>query len=604
MILFVQVASEIALTNSRLVESNSETDLDDDIIDDAVEIKSLTPPEDLSYLWAPKVTEVCVEQKSPEDVVKPDTGREESIIEEEDTVKDGQHEDKDKHFPELTDEFAAEGLSDLVVKDRISKEKEDSEKELPVERIGKLASQNPQEDLDKGQKDVTKNVEETLVPNDILDKEADEKPKEDTNHVPIKKNRGNWTDVIFPEDSSKSLSKKFAPTDESRKGPVGKVCPKEIANSQNPKSRINWTDVVFKKDSNETSEAKMGASKKDVDMSKLQKSGLKETTVIRNSFEQKSKTNWTDVVFKKGSNTTKKISKAVQENEIQEKTGSKGGPSFQNTFEQSVLKAAKEPSLLSEALPKAIPREVNEKKLNSEVKEDGDRIEMAALTNGREDTEESEAEIEKRGVEEMDEMKRESTGTEEESEEANGSWKIDFIRVETEAKEAGKGKKALGNDETLSKPRREKLSKRKKERRKERRKENQAMAAAGGSLYSEDNGMKSARGPITVDTTLPTVSRKSQKSEKVGDKEVLRFFCRRTFSPYYIMTAVATLHSDLEGRKGFESDRLDGGGGIGRCLGQGGNNINDDEEMDEFGKSLWFQSQIPGGLCPCPHRQP
>ena len=204
----------------------------------------------------------------------------------------------------------------------------------------------------------------------------------------------------------------------------------------------------------------------------------------------------------------------------------------------------------------------------------------------------------------MDEMKRESTGTEEESEEANGSWKIDFIRVETEAKEAGKGKKALGNDETLSKPRREKLSKRKKERRKERRKENQAMAAAGGSLYSEDNGIKSARGPITVDTTLPTVSRKSQKSEKVGEKEVLRFFCSRTFSPYYIMTAVATLHSDLEGRKGFESDRLDGGGGIGRCLGQGGNNINDDEEMDEFGKSLWFQSQIPGGLCPCPHRQP
>ena len=524
MILFVQVASEIALTNSRLVESNSETDLDDDIIDDAVEIKSLTPPEDLSYLWAPKVTEVCVEQKSPEDAVKPDTGREESIIEEEDTVKDGQHEDKDKHFPELTDEFAAEGLSDLVVKDRISQEEEDSEKELPVERIGKVVFQNPQ-DLDQGQKDVTKNTEETSLPNDIPDKEtADEKPKEDTNHVPIKKNRGNWTDVIFPEDSSKSLSKKFAPTDESRKGPVGKVCPKEIANSQNPKSRINWTDVVFKKDSNETSEAKMGASKEDVEVGKLQKSGLKETTVIRNSFEQKSKTNWTDVVFKKGSNTTKKISKAVQENEIQEKTGSKGGPSFQNTFEQTVLKAAKEPSLLSEALPKAIPREVNEKKLNSEVKEDGDRIEMAALTNGREDTEESEAEIEKRGVEEMDEMKRESTGTEEESEEANGSWKIDFIRVETEAKEAGKGKKALGNDETLSKPRREKLSKRKKERRKERRKENQAMAAAGGSLYSEDNGIQSARGPITVDTTLPTVSRKSQKSEKVGEKEVRASF--------------------------------------------------------------------------------
>ena len=73
--IFFKVANEIALTNSSLVESNSETDLDDDIVDDAVEIKSLTPPEDLSYLWAPKVTEVCVVPKSPEDASKSETDK-------------------------------------------------------------------------------------------------------------------------------------------------------------------------------------------------------------------------------------------------------------------------------------------------------------------------------------------------------------------------------------------------------------------------------------------------------------------------------------------------------------------------------------------------
>merc|ERR1719234_982057 len=86
-----KVANEIALTNSSLVESNSETDLDDDIVDDAVEIKSLTPPEDLSYLWAPKVTEVCVVPKSPE---KSDNDKEESesVTKEKDKKNDAQHE--------------------------------------------------------------------------------------------------------------------------------------------------------------------------------------------------------------------------------------------------------------------------------------------------------------------------------------------------------------------------------------------------------------------------------------------------------------------------------------------------------------------------------
>ena len=57
-----KVANEIALTTGSLLESNSETDIDDDIVDDAVEIKD-TPRPDLSYLWEPKVTEICVEEK-------------------------------------------------------------------------------------------------------------------------------------------------------------------------------------------------------------------------------------------------------------------------------------------------------------------------------------------------------------------------------------------------------------------------------------------------------------------------------------------------------------------------------------------------------------
>merc|ERR1719234_2800027 len=96
-----KVANEIALTNSSLVESNSETDLDDDIVDDAVEIKSLTPPEDLSYLWAPKVTEVCVVPKSPEDASKLDNdkGESESVTKEKDKKNDGQNEGKDRNIP-------------------------------------------------------------------------------------------------------------------------------------------------------------------------------------------------------------------------------------------------------------------------------------------------------------------------------------------------------------------------------------------------------------------------------------------------------------------------------------------------------------------------
>ena len=525
----VKVANEIALTNSSLVESSSETDLDDDIVDDAVEIKSLTPPEDLSYLWAPKVTEVCVAPKSPEDASKSNTekGESESITKEEDMNSYGQHEGTERNFPELADEFAAEGFSDLVANKHMSKG--ESENDLPEERMRKEVLQKDIEDLAEHQKEVTKDSDETPVPNNKEnEKEAGEKakPREDANHVPAKKNRGNWTDVVFPEDSSKSLARKTA---ESRKGPVEKVGPKEIANSQTQKTKSNWTDVVFKKDSNMTSETKMVGAKDrsqgEVERGKVEKSGLKEATSLRSTSEQKTKSNWTDVVFKKDSNTTKKVPTQAVANEIHEKTGSKGPASFQNTFEQSVLKATKNPPCLAEVPSKDVSKEVNEQKEteNSEENVEDAKIETATV-NGREDTEESEAEIEKRGVEEMGQMKEEGTGTEEE-EEANGSWKIDFIRVETEAKETGKGKKAPGSNENVPKPRREKLSKRKKERRKERRKETQAVAAAvAGSLY-EDNGIKPARRPITVDTTLV---RKSQTSEKVADNEV-----RMTFSQQF-----------------------------------------------------------------------
>ena len=508
--IFFKVANEIALTNSTLVESNSETDLDDDIVDDAVEIKSLTPPEDLSYLWAPKVTEVCVEPKSPEDDLKSDTDKGESITKEEDAKKDGQEEGKERNLPELADEFAAEELSDLVAEKKMSKVV--SEKVLPEERIGKEVSEKYKEEDVKDQKEVTN--EKTLVPNDRTEKDAKgEKPKskEDFNHVSTKKNRGNWTDVVFPEDSSKSLAKKTASTEEIRKGTVEKARSKEIADSQ--KSRSNWTDVVFKKDSKVTLETKMVTAKEggqgEAEKGKV---GASLTT----ASEQKSKSNWTDFVFKKDFNSTLatgKVPSTAAENEIQEKPGqARGAASFQNTFVQSVLKAAKKPPLLSEVLPK----EVNMQKDKDNSKEDLEDAKMEILTvNGREDTEE--AEIEKQRAEEM--MKEEGTATEEEEGEANGSWKIDFIRVETEAKETGKEKKAAETNKILSKPRREKLSKRKKERRKERRKEDQAVVT-GGSLY-EENRTKTMRRPITVDTTRV---KKSQTSEKVVNNEVRMTF--------------------------------------------------------------------------------
>ena len=498
------------------MESNSETDLDDDIVDDAVEIQSLTPPEDLSYLWAPKVTEVCVASKSPEDASKSDTNKGESgsITKDEDTNKDGQHEGRERNLPELADEFVAEG-SDSVANEKMSKV--EPEKVLPEERNGKEVLEKYKEDLAKDQKEVTK--DETSVPNNKSVKDAGEKPKakEDANHVSTKKNRGNWTDVVFPEDSSKSSLKKTTSTDEIRKGTAEKVQPKEIANSQKTKS--NWTDVVFKKDSNVTLETKMVAAKEgsQVEVEKG-KSGSKEGTSLRNTIQQKSKSSWTDVVFKKDSNSTlatRKVPNAAAENEIHEKTGqATEAASFQNTFEQSVLKAAKNPPPLVEVLPKDVSKEVNEQR--EENIEDA-KMEIS-IVNGREDIMESEVEIEKQGVEEMEQVKEEGTGTEEE-EEASGSWKIDFIRVEKEAKKTGKGKKAPGTNENGSKPRREKLSKRKKERRKERRRETQAVAAtAGEGSLDENNGIKPARRPISVDTTL---IRKSQTSEKVVDNEVI-----------------------------------------------------------------------------------
>ena len=174
--IFFKVANEIALTNSSLVESNSETDLDDDIVDDAVEIKSLTPPEDLSYLWAPKVTEVCVVPKSPEDASKSETDKGESFTKEEDTKNDGQHEGKERIFPELADEFAAEELSELVANKTMSKGESDSqslEKLLPAEStgIGKEVLQKFIDNVDTDKKEVTKNSNETSVPNDRNEKD-------------------------------------------------------------------------------------------------------------------------------------------------------------------------------------------------------------------------------------------------------------------------------------------------------------------------------------------------------------------------------------------------------------------------------------------------
>merc|ERR1711962_431664 len=77
-----KVANEIARTSIDLTDSPSETDVDDDIIDDAVEIKDNKC--ELSDLWVPKVTEVSSEQNNK------------------------MEEENDEHLPELEDEFMVE----------------------------------------------------------------------------------------------------------------------------------------------------------------------------------------------------------------------------------------------------------------------------------------------------------------------------------------------------------------------------------------------------------------------------------------------------------------------------------------------------------------
>ena len=540
MTLFVQVANEIALTSSSLMESNSETDLDDDIVDDAVEIKSLTPPEEIAALWAPKVTEVCLPPTSPERSQKSHIGQEQQEPIDKEKDMRNENEGKETIFNELRDEVQSEDVvSEVQIK--TNREKVMSEEKIGKELLEKLNDIIHKDDSELGG--------DKLSSTETNGRDKDEKSlnKEEEKPASTKNNYcGNWTDVVFPEVPSKSLPKKLASQEE-------KSTPKKVENKNSDKIRSNWTDVIFKKDSQPGLKTKTapntGAMKGgSQERAKLQNAISKEDKEGKNSFEQKSSRNWTDVVFKKDSGTTLSSKKTASkddgnvavENRPHENIGSQGQSSFQNSFEQSVLKSAEKPPL-----PAAY--EFNNCKDVTKENENKaeDVIEKILLENGNREAELSEAELDNRETEEeieqevnkeevlenkkevlenkevTDQVKDEGTTGTEGEEETNGCWKIDFIRVETQAKDDLGDKKirvAGGQeDQEAVRPKREKLSKRKKERRRERRKGNQAAVAAVKGSSTEDNGFKSTRRPITVDTTLP---RKSENSEKVVEKEV------------------------------------------------------------------------------------
>ena len=537
MTLFVQVANEIALTSNNLMESNSETDLDDDIVDDAVEIKSLTPPEEIAALWAPKVTEVCLLPTSQERAQKSHIGQEQQEPIDKEKGMRNENEGKETIFTELRDEVQSED----VVSEGATEEvqiKTNRGKVMSEEKIGKELLEKLNDIIHKDDSEVGG---DKLSSTETNGKDTDEKSlnKEEEKPASTKNNNcGNWTDVVFPEVPSKSLPKKLASTEE-------KSTPKKVETKNSDKIRSNWTDVIFKKDSQPGLKTKTapntGISKEgSQERAKLQTANPKEDKDGKNSFEQKSSRNWTDVVFKKDSGATLSSKKTASkddgnvavENRPQENIGSQEQPSFQNSFKQSVLKSAEKPPLLA-------AYEFNNCK--DVTKEDENKAEdvivKSVLENGNREAEVSEAELDNRETEEEveEEVNKEevmenkevndqvkegnTTGTEGE-EETNGCWKIDFIRVETEAKDDHKDKKirvAGGEEDQAVKPKREKLSKRKKERRRERRKGNQAAVAAVKGSSTENNGFTSARRPITVDTTLP---RKSENSEKVVEKEV------------------------------------------------------------------------------------
>ena len=555
MTLFVQVANEIALTSSSLMESNSETDLDDDIVDDAVEIKSLTPPEEIAALWAPKVTEVCLPPTSQERAQKSHIGQEQQEPIDKEKGMRNDNEGKETIFTELRDEVQSED----VVSEGATEEvqiKTNRGKVMSEEKIGKELLEKLNDIIHKDDSEVGG---DKLSSTETNGKDTDEKSlnKEEEKPASTKNNNcGNWTDVVFPEVPSKSLPKKLASTEE-------KSTPKKVENKNSDKIRSNWTDVIFKKDSKPGLKTKtapnIGISNEgSQERAKLQTANSKEDKDGKNSFEQKSSRNWTDVVFKKDSGATLSSKKTASkddgnvavENRQHENIGSQEQPSFQNSFKQSVLKSAEKPPLLA-AYEFNNCKDVTKENENKAE----DVIVKSVLENGNREAEVSEAELGNRETEEEveeevnkeevlenkevnDQVKEENTTGTEGEEETNGCWKIDFIRVETEAKDDLGNKKirvAGGEEDQAVKPKREKLSKRKKERRRERRKGNQAAVAAVKGSSTEDNGFKSARRPITVDTTLP---RKSENSEKVVEKEVAWMFfiqeqklLRHFFSP-------------------------------------------------------------------------
>ena len=183
-------------------------------------------------------------------------------------------------------------------------------------------------------------------------------------------------------------------------------------------------------------------------------------------------------------------------------------PTFQHRFEQSVLDATGKSPIVMDVIP--VPRD-NAIETNEDVEDDEDKEIETAMQNGKDDTEESEEETEP--IIESKEAEKETVEIAEEGGDDSGSWKIDFIRVETESKTAQKNKKAVVKNEkwNVSKTRKEKQNKRKKDKRREKRREAQPA-------LQQSETVKSSR--ITLNLTAAPAPAPPPRREEVARKVV------------------------------------------------------------------------------------
>ena len=122
-----KVASEIAMTS--LGDSNSETDMEDDVVDDAVEIKDRSQ-DDLTHLWAPKVTEICVQKKHEE------TDKQEAVQAGEAGIEKRNVEDDKKREDDLSYLWAPKEAKASVQKKVEAEKKEEKKEDNKEVKIG------------------------------------------------------------------------------------------------------------------------------------------------------------------------------------------------------------------------------------------------------------------------------------------------------------------------------------------------------------------------------------------------------------------------------------------------------------------------------------